>query len=285
MTEQLLDSNRLAYSGLALPPAEQARIVRAWGWFSYAEYTWAGMRAYLRTILFAAFGVPLLYLAAMGMGLGSLVARGVGTIDGVEYLIFVGPALLIASVVQESMAEFTYPVMGGFKWHKFYYAAQATPIQPWQIVFGQAFAVATRFVFQAAIFWLLLLAFGVTREPLSVLMIPIATLAALSFGLPVMAYAATLEDEGFQFAFVQRFVVNPMFLFAGTFYPLTTMPGYLQWIGWVSPIWHGTQLARIVGYGMANPAWLTIVHVLFLVTTAVVGYLVAVRLFERRLTR
>ena len=70
-----------------------------------------------------------------------------------------------------------------------------------------------------------------------------------------------------------------------TFYPLATMPGYLQWIGWVSPIWHGTQLARIVGYGMENPAWLTLVHVLFLVATAAAGYLAAVRFFERRLTR
>lgn len=285
MTDQLLDTNRLAYSGAAPSPRTQAAIVRRWGWLAYAEYTWAGMRAYLQTILLATFGLPLLYLTAMGIGLGALVDKGAGLVGGVPYLVFVGPGLLVSAIVMEGMAEFSFPVMGGFKWQRFYYAAQASPVTPRQIVSGQVFAVAVRFFLQASVFWIALVLFGVTRSGWSFLIVPIATLAAVSFGAPMMAYAATLEDEGFQFAFVQRFIVNPMFLFAGTFYPLESMPVYLQWVGWISPMWHGTQLARIATYGMPNPLWLTLLHVAFLVGTAVTGLLLAFRVFARRLTR
>lgn len=285
MTDQLLDTNRLAYSGAAPSPQTQAATVRRWGWLAYAEYTWAGMRAYLQTILIGTFGLPLLYLTAMGIGLGALVDKGAGLVGGVPYLVFVGPGLLVSAIVMEGMAEFSYPVMGGFKWQRFYYAAQASPVTPRQIVSGQVFAVAVRFFLQASVFWIALVLFGVTRSGWSFLIVPIATLAAVSFGAPMMAYAATLEDEGFQFAFVQRFIVNPMFLFAGTFYPLESMPVYLQWVGWISPMWHGTQLARIATYGMPNPLWLTLLHVAFLVATAAAGLLAAFRIFARRLTR
>ena len=100
-----------------------------------------------------------------------------------------------------------------------------------------------------------------------------------------MAFAATQTDEGAQFPFVQRLVVMPMFLFAGTFFPLSAMPGYLQWIGWVSPMWHGTQLARIACFGMGNPLWLTALHLLVLVVAAAAGTWAATRIFAKRMTR
>ena len=75
----------------------------------------------------------------------------------------------------------------------------------------------------------------------------------------------------------------PMFLFAGTFFPLSVMPVYLQWIGWISPMWHGTQLARMVSFGLVEPAWLTVLHVVFLVALTVGGLWAAGRTFTRRL--
>ena len=75
----------------------------------------------------------------------------------------------------------------------------------------------------------------------------------------------------------------PMFLFAGTFFPLSVMPAYLQWIGWVSPVWHGAQLARVVCYGADVPALMVGVHVAFLVACTVAGLLVVVRVYARRL--
>ncbi len=281
----LLDSNRLAYAGGAPPAADQARIGRRWGWWLYAEYRLTSMRAYLQTILIRAIGLPVLYLSSMGLGLGALVDSGAGRVEGVSYLVFVGPALLVSSIVMEASGEFTYPVMSGFKWQRHYFAATASPVTPAQVVLGEVVAVGLRFVAETALFWLALLWFGAVTAPASALMIVIAPLAALAFGAPLMAFAATQTDEGTQFAFIQRFVVMPMFLFAGTFFPLGAMPGYLQWIGWISPMWHGTQLARVVGFGMANPWWLTVLHVVVLVAAAAAGLWAAARIFTRRVTR
>ena len=287
MTEHtgLLDSNRLAYTGAPRPAAEQARIGRRWGWWLYAEYRLTSMRAYLQTILIRAIGLPLLYLSSMGLGLGALVDSGAGGVEGVSYLVFVGPALLVSSIVMEASGEFSYPVMAGFKWQKHYFAAAASPVTPAQVAVGEVVAVGLRFIPESLLFWLALVWFGGVTAPASVLMVLIAPLAALAFGAPLMAFAATQNDEGTKFAFVQRFVVMPMFLFAGTFFPLSAMPGYLQWIGWISPMWHGTQLARVVGFGMANPWWLTVLHVLVLAGTAIGSTWAAARLFTRRLTR
>lgn len=279
------DSNRLAYSGVVMSPSAQAEAGRRWGWWLYAEYRLATMRAYLQTILIRSIGLPLLYLASMGLGLGALVDSGAGGVDGVGYLIFVAPALLVSSVVMEATGEFTYPVMSGFKWQKHFFAATASPLTPSQVTLGELVAVALKFTAEAFVFWLALLAFGAVTSPTSWLVVLIAPLAAVAFGAPLMAFAATQQDEGAQFAFIQRFVVMPMFLFAGTFFPLSAMPVYLQWIGWISPMWHGTQLARIVCFGMPNPWWLTLVHLVVLVASAVVGTWAAARVFTRRLTR
>lgn len=98
-----------------------------------------------------------------------------------------------------------------------------------------------------------------------------------------MAYSATLKQEGIQFVLLQRLVIMPMFLFAGTFFPLASMPIYLQWIGWISPMWHATQLARMAAFGLVVPTWLVVVHVGFLAALIVGGVWAARRTFTRRL--
>ena len=82
-----------------------------------------------------------------------------------------------------------------------------------------------------------------------------------------------------------RFIVTPLFLFSGTFFPLDTLPVLLQWIGWISPLWHGTELGRSLTYGQVLPVWLAVVHVLYLVVLAVVGLRLARAVYARRLGR
>lgn len=100
-----------------------------------------------------------------------------------------------------------------------------------------------------------------------------------------MTYAASIEDDKGQFALVQRFVFMPMFLFSGTFYPLVTLPLWLQWIGWISPLWHASELGRALTYGHVIAPGMLVVHIGYLVLLTVVGYLVGRRLFERRLAK
>jgi lipooligosaccharide transport system permease protein len=74
----------------------------------------------------------------------------------------------------------------------------------------------------------------------------------------------------------------PMFLFSGTFYPLETLPAWLQWIGWISPLWHATELGRMLTYGPVDLP-LAGLHLVYLLILAVVGYVLGRRMFERRL--
>ncbi|MCK0113563.1 ABC transporter permease [Ornithinimicrobium sp. F0845] len=279
------DLQRLAASGRVPAPEVMAARARRWGWWYYVEYWLRTAKAWFQSILIYMVGEPLLYLVALGVGLGTLVDNGVGTVDGVPYLVFVAPALLISTVVMSTGGELTYPVMAGFKWDRLYYGPHATPVTPAQIATGHLIGVLIRFVVQSLIFWAIMVAFdAVPRGVLvSALVIPIGVLSAAAFGALLQAYASTLQDEGYQFAFVQRFVIMPMFLFAGTFFPLSAMPVYLHWVGWISPVWHGTQLARQVTYGAVEPAWLTVVHVLFLLALTVVGVLWARRSYTRRM--
>ena len=260
--------------------APDADRVTRWGWWYFAEYQIKGFRAFAGTIVATALGNPVLYLAAMGIGLGGMITQ---RIAGVDYLTYVAPALLVSTVVTTASGLGMWPIMSGFKWEKYYYSAVATPLTPGQIVDGQTVAVGARLLVQGLVFWLVGLAFGAFPGAWSWLVVPIATLAGLAFFTPLMAYSATLEDEGLQFNIVGRFVVMPMFLFAGTFFPLESMPVYLRWIGWISPIWHGTELSRIVSFGLDLPAWRIGLHVAFLVVLLVGGLKVSHRNFDRRL--
>ncbi|MBN9104574.1 MAG: ABC transporter permease [Propionibacteriaceae bacterium] len=281
----LADSNTLAYSGRALPASIQASRVRSLGWWYQAEWRLIGMRAYWTSILGSALLTPILYVIAMGIGLGTLVDKASGGVDGVPYLTFVAPGLLVATVVMSAANETMFPVMDGFKWGKLYFARATTAASPTQVALGELLAVAIRMAAEAAVFWLVLVLLGAVNPTTSVLMIPVTALAGVAFGAPLMAYSATVEQEGYQFSMVQRFIVMPMFLFAGTFYPLSAMPGYLQWIGWISPMWHGTQLARAVSFGLPLAGWEVAVHLAFLGALAALGAWLAVRNFTRRLQR
>lgn len=271
------------YHGAPLTPLEQAARARRWGWLLFAEHMFRQLRVYLVSVLFYDIGALLLYLLTMGFVLGGLVDANTESVDGVSYLMFVAPAIVVSGAVQTSVGELTYPVMGGFKWQRYYLGAGASPISPAQIALGHQLSVVLRNLVQSSIALAFLWLFGALASPWSWVLVPVSVLAGMSFGAPVQAYSATLKDEGFQFAAIQRFVVMPMFLFAGTFFPLTNMPIYLQWIGWLSPIWHGSELARALTYGHAVPGPMVAAHLAFLGLTAALGLLASRRIYRGRL--
>lgn len=268
----------------AHPPQVSARRARSFGSLYYAEHVLRAMNSYKWTLLATSVGTPVMYLFAMGVGLASLVDQTSGSVfGGVSYLAFIAPALLASATIMTAATEFTYPVMNGFKWRRVYYGPHASPLGTHQIVHGHVLAITARLTATTVVYFLIVAAFGASPLPTGVIAIPVAVLTGLAFGLPLMAYAASVEDDKGQFALVMRFIVMPLFLFSGTFFPLSTLPVYLQWIGWISPLWHGTELGRALTYGHPIPAWLAAVHVLFLVVLAVVGLRLARRVYARRL--
>lgn len=242
------------------------------------------MKGYGWTVVLYGVGQPVAYLFAMGVGLATLVdTNSTAAFGGVSYLVFIAPALLISAAVMTAATEFTFPVMDGFKWRRVYYGPHASPLTPGQIAGGQIIAVTLRLVLQSAIYFGVVALFGAAPGGWGWISIVVATLAGLSFGLPLMAYSASIKDDKGQFAMVMRFIVMPLFLFSGTFFPLDTLPLAVRWIGWISPIWHGTELGRVFSYGYQEPPLLTVAHVGFLLGLAVLGWILSKRQFVRRM--
>ncbi|MBD8022321.1 ABC transporter permease [Microbacterium gallinarum] len=271
---------------------EWGRKPRGLGTFYVTEHMVRAMRAYGWTIIIGALGQPVLYLLGLAVGLAALIDAPID-VGGqqVPYLVFVAPALLMTSAVAVASEEFTYPVMAGFKWRRYFYGFNASPLSSGQIANGVVTGAAARMAVTVVLYFLFIVLFfawlqpEATRPGTAWLAIFIALFGGLSFGTPLLAYAASIEDDKGQFALVQRFVFMPMFLFSGTFYPLSALPDWLEWIGWISPLWHATELGRVVTYGQPSPPILIVVHVVYLLALAIGGLVVGRRLFERRLAK
>lgn len=261
-----------------------ARPRRFGAWY-VAEHRLRVMRSYGQTILATAFGEPLVYLYAMGVGLATLVDRNLGLeAQGVGYLVYVAPALLCSAGLMTATIELSYPVLLGYKWNPTFSGMHAAPISPGQIVDGLVISVVARVAATMIVYFGYMLLFGAVPSPTGWIAIGVATLTGMAFGTLLMAYASTIREDTGQLAMVQRLVVVPLTLFSGTFFPLSELPWFLQWIGWISPLWHGTELARVVTFGHAEPIWLTVLHVIVLVAMFVLGWLMSRRIAVRRLT-
>lgn len=260
---------------------------RRWGSWYIAEHRFRVMRAYSQTVLLTAIGNPLLYLYALGVGLATLVDSNLGdeAVEGVSYLAFVAPALLCSAALTVAGEEFSYPMLLGYKWNPTFFGMNATPIQPGQIVNGIVISVTARMLVTCGCFYIFMLIFGAISSPLGFLVVFTSVLTGVSFGAVLMGYVSTLTEDTGQIAMVMRFIILPMTLFSGTFFPLSVLPIYLQWIGWISPLWHGTELSRIFAYGMSEPIWLTVVHVAYLVGLLAFGWIWAQRVAVKRLNK
>ncbi len=239
--------------------------------------TWRGS-------IFGSFAQPVLFLVAMGVGLGSFVDRaGSGALGGVPYLQFLAPALLASTVMQGSAFEATFPVLGGFRWNRRYHAMYATPLTPYAIAFGQIAWTATRATMVGSIFALVIILFGAARSWQILLAIPVGTLTALAFAGPIAAFMSTQRDTT-AFNAIWRFGITPLFLFSGTFFPIEQLPEQIRPIAWLLPLWHGVDLARALSLGTVgdNPA-IHVAHVLVLGTAAVLGVLAMFVMFRRQL--
>jgi lipooligosaccharide transport system permease protein len=232
-------------------------------------------------------GNPLFYLIAVGIGIGVLVEQGSGTsgTNGIKYMAFIAPALLANTAITAVMDETVFPTIEGFKWRKLFFAQNATPITGRQIAIGVYLAALCRAVFSVIVYYLLLLAFNVVDFGVSAWLVPVAIFGGGSFGALMLFAAAKIEKEDQFFNVLGRLVLMPMFLFSGTFFPLSSMPIYLQPIGWVSPLWHATELGREAAYDYGISSQMVMVHFTVLALLLVAGLVLAARQFEKRLAK
>ncbi|MGI8491638.1 MAG: ABC transporter permease [Acidimicrobiales bacterium] len=246
-------------------------------------------RAYRRTwrgSIVSTFLNPVLYLAAMGVGLGSFVNHGghaSATLGHVSYLQFVAPALMATTAMQTAASEATFPVMAAIKWRRTYEAMLATPLQVRDVVVGHLAWISIRILMSVAVYLAVVAAFGAIASPVAILAILGGLLTGLAFAGPLVAFAATQENETL-FILVFRLGLIPLFLFSGTFFPISQLPVGLRALAYATPLWHGVDLCRTLALGTAT-VQRTLLHFVYLTLVAAAGAWGASVTYRRRLRR
>ena len=244
-------------------------------WLTNYRRTWRGS-------IYSSVLSPLLYLGAMGVGLGTLVdAHGTARLGGLSYLAFLAPGLLAAAAMQAAVEESTYPVLGSVKWRRTYYAAAASPLRPADLFHGHLLFTTMRLTMNSAIFLAVMAVFGAVASPWALAALPAAVLTGLAFAAPVEAWAITVTKDT-SFALIFRFGLIPLFLFSGTFFPITQLPAWLRPLAYVTPLWHGVALCRSLTLGTASLGG-ALAHVAYLAAVAAVSIAAGNRSYRRRL--
>ncbi len=269
-----------ATSSPVTPPRTQPPIGRMWPralqfWLMSYRRVWRGS-------LVSSFLAPVLFLGAMGYLLGPLVDSGArGGIPGVGYLAFVAPGILAAQAMQTAVSESTFSVLAAIKWRRQYLAMLATPLGVPDVLRGHLVFVLLRVAMTSTVFLGVAVALGAIRTWWAVLTLPVAVLCGLAFAAPIFAFAGTQSDgQGFNVLF--RFIIMPMFLFSGTFFPIDQLPDVLEPVAWATPLAHAVALCRDLALGTGSVAAAGL-HVGYLLVWLAVGYRLALASFRRRL--
>jgi lipooligosaccharide transport system permease protein len=249
-------------------------------WLRAAGYWGYQYRRTWRSSVVTSFLIPVLYLAAMGIALGSLIDKHSHGVGGVSYVAYLAPGLLAGTCMQIGTNDATYPVMGGIKWMRTYFAQLASPLEVYDVLLGHLAWIAARLAIVVSIYLTVMAAFGVVYSPWAVAALPAAVLTGLAFSAPISAFAATQEKDT-SFSTLYRFAIIPMFLFSGTFFPISQLPTWLQAVAYATPLYHGVALCRDLTLGLVS--WADLGHAAYLCGCAVIGYLAGRRTFARRL--
>ena len=227
---------------------------------------------------------PVLYLLALGAGLGTLIDQNLPEgVEGVTYMTFVASGLFAANAMQTGAGEASWPVRAGIKWTRTYQARLASPISIEALVTGHLGWVGIRLVMVTVIFAVVSALFGALDLGPALLTVPFALLTGLAYAAPITAFTARIDrDQGLASLF--RFGIVPMFLFSGTFFPVSQLPDWLEPVALIVPLFHGVELCRWVTIGL-EPVVPQGFSMLYLAAWMAVGWVFAVRMFNRKLRR
>jgi lipooligosaccharide transport system permease protein len=249
---------------------------------SVLEYELVGYRRTWRGSALSSFVMPLLFVLGFGLSVGHFVDAG-GRLGAVRYLDYIVPGMLASTAMQVGFAEACWPVLGRFQWVRTYHSMIATPLRVVDIIAGDLLFVLFRVVSTATIFVVIVWQFGTVHSWWGVLTPLICALLGLSVTAPMYAVTARFEVDSY-FPLLFRFVVIPMSLFAGVFFPISSLPVGLRALAYASPLWHGVELCRAATLPGAAPSVAALAgHTGYLVAWAIVGFALARVSFHRRL--
>lgn len=234
------------------------------------ERGWIAIKTQNWVIILSGFLEPVLYLLAMGLGVGALV----GQVQGpggrtISYAAYIAPALLATSAMNGALYDSTTNVFFKLNYAKLYQAMLQTAMGPLDVALGEIVLALLRGLLYAVAFMVLLAALGLATSWWALLMIPAALLIA--FGFASVGMAVTSFMKTFQSLDIIIFAMLPMFLFSATLYPIEVFPQAIQWFVKAMPLWHGVEMMRHLAVG--HITWATLWHMVYFVTMSVVGTL------------
>lgn len=233
-----------------------------------------------RGTVFTSVLTPLLFLGAMGVGLGGLIDE-TERLGSVDYLAFVAPGLLVASAVQSAAGESLWPVMAGTKWMGTFHAMASTPLRPGDVFVGFVAWNTIRAGGAAAVFLAVATLLGGVGSWWAPFAVGAAMLCVATFSSLLAAFAVRQETD-LPFTLIMRLGILPLFLFSGTFFPVEQLPDPVEPLVVISPLWHGVELARGATTG-SLPFANVLTHVAALTSVTALAGVWGVRGFTRRL--
>lgn len=210
---------------------------------------------------------PVLYIAAFGVGLSTLIGRINYEGTPISYVAYIAPALVAITIMYNSFYENTYASFVRMYYQKTFDAMVTTPLSLEDIIAGEIFWGATKSVIATAIVLAVISCFGLVALPMGLLVLPLSFLGGLAFGTIGMVFTGLTPSIDMYNLPIFLFI-TPMFLFGGTFFPISALPGWAQKLATVLPLTHLVDLCRAFCLGKPAPdlAWsLTYIALMFLV--------------------
>jgi lipooligosaccharide transport system permease protein len=232
--------------------------------------------SFWRSSTFSSTVEPTIYLLAFGFGFGSLVSE----IGGYDYVEFVGTGTVATAVLFSSAFPAMFGTFVKYQFQRTYDAILAAPVDTEELVTAEALWIAARAGVYGCVPLLVALVFGL--DPAwGMLTVPfIAFIAGLGwacFGISIAGFASSFEN----FNYVVSAVLTPLFLVAGTFFPLTELPDWVQIVANLNPLHHCVELVRHAAFGFEG--WTDLARVGALVAFALVLWRVAIHAMTRKL--
>lgn len=222
------------------------------------------------------FGEPLLYLVALGYGLG----RVVPPIDGQSYAEFLAPGLIVSTVMYTATFEGTFGAYTRLTTQGTFDAILATPVTVPEIVAGEVLWGGIKSMFGAGVVLTVVTLFGLVPSWLALATLPLGFVAgAMFYALALSVSSVSKSYEFFNYYFT--LLVAPMFLFSGVFFPLENAPGWALSLAQVLPLTHVVAISRALVRGAPGAA--TLGHAAMLLVYGLAAYALAARLLQRRL--
>jgi lipooligosaccharide transport system permease protein len=219
---------------------------------------------------------PVLFLIAIGYGLGSYI----GEVDGVSYAAFIAPALISISIMNSASFECSYGSYVRMHYQKLFDAMIATPVGIEDVIAGELFWGATKSLMNSIIILMVIAVFGLVSSATALLILPLAFLGGLLFASLSMCFTAIVPNiDSFNYYFFV--LMTPMFLFCGTFFPLSALPQAVQLLAYFLPLTHVVIIARGLALGNINFGLLE--NLAWIVTSCIVFFIISINLMKRRL--